>query len=120
MSDAGARLIDLSFPGAEEIRPTFATIQMAEAHHVHSSVMGIFPRRASEYGADVRGRLEMSADITLADYLSALEAKRALRHRFARLFDESTVGDDPDNGWRTVHDFRARRVVRWHRRGAVP
>ena len=91
MSDAGARLIDLSFPGAEEIRPTFATIQMAEAHHVHSSVMGIFPRRASEYGADVRGRLEMSADITLADYLSALEAKRALRHRFARLFDEVDV-----------------------------
>ncbi len=91
MSDAGARLIDLSFPGAEEIRPTFATIQMAEAHHVHSSVMGIFPRRASEYGADVRGRLEMSADITLAEYLSALEAKRALRHRFARLFDEVDV-----------------------------
>ena len=91
MSDAGARLIDLSFPGVEEIRPTFATIQMAEAHHVHSSVMGIFPRRASEYGADVRGRLEMSADITLADYLSALEAKRALRHRFARLFDEVDV-----------------------------
>ena len=91
MSDAGARLIDLSFPRVEEIRPTFATIQMAEAHHVHSSVMGIFPRRASEYGADVRGRLEMSADITLADYLSALEAKRALRHRFARLFDEVDV-----------------------------
>ena len=91
MSDAGARLIDLSFPGVEEIRPTFATIQMAEAYHVHSSVMGFFPRRASEYGADVRGRLEMSADITLADYLSALEVKRALRHRFARLFDEVDV-----------------------------
>ncbi|MCE2529572.1 MAG: amidase [Acidimicrobiia bacterium] len=91
MSEAGAHLVDLSFSGAEEIRPTFATIQMAEAHHVHSSVMKIFPRRASEYGADVRGRLEMSADIGLADYLAALEQQRALRHRFARLFDEVDV-----------------------------
>lgn len=91
MSEAGALLVELGFPGAEEIRPTFATIQMAEAHHVHSSVMGIFPRRAFEYGADVRGRLEMSADVGLADYLSALDAKRALRHRFARLFDEVDV-----------------------------
>lgn len=87
LSTAGASLIDLGFAGAEEIRSTFATIQMAETHHTHSSVMGIFPQRASEYGADVRGRLEMSADITLADYLSALESRRALRHRFARLFD---------------------------------
>ena len=91
MSEAGALLVDLSFPGAEEIRPTFATIQMAEAHHVHSSVMGIFPRRASEYGADVRGRLEMSADIRLAGYLSALDARRSLRHSFARLFGEVDV-----------------------------
>ena len=91
MSGAGAFLVPLGFAGAEEIRPTFATIQMAEAHHVHSSVMGIFPQRASEYGADVRGRLEMSADVTLADYLSALDSTRALRHRFARLFDEVDV-----------------------------
>ena len=91
MSAAGARIVPLRYPGAEEIRPTFATIQMAEAHHTHSSVMGLFPQRASEYGPDVRGRLEMSADITLADYLSALETARALRHRFARLFDEADV-----------------------------
>ena len=91
MSEAGARLVRLGFPGAQEIRPTFATIQMAEAHHTHSSVMGIFPHRASEYGADVRGRLEMSAAITLADYLSARETTRTLRHRFARLFDEVDV-----------------------------
>ena len=91
MSEAGARLVPLSFPGAEQIRAAFATIQMAEAHHTHSSLMGIFPHLASEYGADVRGRLEMSADITLADYLSALERRRALRHRFARLFDEVDV-----------------------------
>ena len=86
--EAGAVLVELGFSGAEEIRPTFATIQMAEAHHVHSSVMGLFPQRASEYGADVKGRLEMSADVTLAEYLSAQETRRALRHRFARLFDQ--------------------------------
>ena len=91
MSGAGASLIDLRLAGAEEIRPAFATIQMAEAHHTHSSVMGIFPQRASEYGADVRGRLEMSADVTLAEYLSALESKRILRHRFDRLFDKVDV-----------------------------
>ncbi|MCY4371197.1 MAG: amidase [bacterium] len=91
MSDAGALLVDLDFPWAEEIRPTFATIQMAEAYHVHSSVMGIFPERASEYGADVRGRLEMSAEVTLSDYLSARASTRVLRHRFARLFDEVDV-----------------------------
>ena len=88
---AGAILVEPAFPGAEEIRPAFATIQMAEAYHVHSTVLRTFPDRAAEYGADVRGRLEMSADVTLADYLSAQESTRALRHRFARLFDEVDV-----------------------------
>ena len=91
MSKAGARLVPMRFLQAEEIRPTFATIQMAEAHHTHSSDLGLFPRRASEYGADVRGRLEMSADVTLTGYLSALDRKRALRHGFSRLFDEVDV-----------------------------
>ena len=91
MSGAGARLVPLGFAGAEEIRPTFAAIQMAEAHHTHSSVLGFFPERAAEYGADVRGRLELSAEVTLADYLSALESKRVLRRRFACLFDEVDV-----------------------------
>jgi aspartyl-tRNA(Asn)/glutamyl-tRNA(Gln) amidotransferase subunit A len=91
MSGAGAQLVPLGFAGAEEIRPTFAAIQMAEAHHTHSSVLGFFPERASEYGADVRGRLELSAGVTLAEYLSALESKRILRRRFARLFDEVDV-----------------------------
>ena len=95
VSEAGARLVDLSFEGAEQIRPTFATIQMAEARHTHSSVLGFFPRRAAEYGADVRGRIEMSADVTLTDYLSALDSKRTLRHRFARLFDEVDVVISP-------------------------
>ena len=91
MSEAGAILVPLGFPGAEEIRPTFATIQMAEAHHTHSSVLGFFPDRASEYGADVRGRLELSAGIGLDAYLSALESKRTLGHRFARLFEAVDV-----------------------------
>ncbi|MDE0170696.1 MAG: amidase [bacterium] len=91
MSGSGAQLVPLGFAGADEIRPTFAAIQMAEAHHTHSSVLGFFPERASEYGADVRGRLELAAGVTLAEYLSALESKRVLRHRFARLFDEVDV-----------------------------
>ena len=91
ISDAGARLVEISFPEAEEIRPTFATIQMAEAYHTHSKELGFFPERAQEYGADVRGRLEMSASLALADYLSAQKNRQALGHRFARLFDQVDV-----------------------------
>ena len=90
-ADAGAVIVEGVFAEAEEIRPAFATIQMAEAHHVHSAILGTFPDRASEYGADVRGRLEMAADVTLTDYLTAQESSRALGHRFARLFDEVDV-----------------------------
>ncbi len=88
---AGALLVEVPFGSAEEIRPSFGTIQMAEAHHVHSTVLGTYPDRASEYGADVRGRLQQASEVTLADYLSAQESRRVLRHRFERLFDEVDV-----------------------------
>ena len=91
VSDAGAVLVELAFEGAEDIRPAFASIQMAEAYHVHSAGLGTFPDRASEYGPDVRGRLEMAAEVTLAEYLSARESSRRLRRRFEILFEEVDV-----------------------------
>jgi len=46
-------------------------IALAEATHFHQQSKW-FPGRASEYGEDVRARLEMGADIHATDYLAAL------------------------------------------------
>lgn len=91
MGDAGAELREVRIPGARDVRPTFATIQMAEAYHVHSRVLGTFPGRAGEYGADVRGRLDAAAEVTLDDYLDALERRARIRRRFELAFGQVDV-----------------------------
>jgi aspartyl-tRNA(Asn)/glutamyl-tRNA(Gln) amidotransferase subunit A len=77
----------IAFPGAEHIHPTFTTIQGAEAVISHRRA-GLFPDRSSEYGDDVRGRLQNAAEITLEQYAQATATRLALDHRCAALFDE--------------------------------
>jgi aspartyl-tRNA(Asn)/glutamyl-tRNA(Gln) amidotransferase subunit A len=70
----GARRVDAVVPPAEELYELFTPIQLAEALDVHSRVLGSFPSRASQYGADVRGRLERAGSVSIGDYLAAKQA----------------------------------------------
>lgn len=88
---AGAIIRELGVADAGELRPAFAAIQMAEAHHVHHRILGLFPGRAAAYGADVRRRLEMAADVTLDQYLTASDGARRARREFASLLRQSDV-----------------------------
>lgn len=90
-SAGGAMVVEVAIPEAAAIRPAFGTIQMAEAHHVHSATLGTFPGRADDYGDDVRRRLEMASKVTVGDYLSAQETARHIRRRFLRVFENIDV-----------------------------
>ncbi|HET6497014.1 MAG TPA: amidase [Thermoleophilia bacterium] len=65
---------------------TFAPIQQAEAYFVHHA-RDLFPARGSEYGGDVRARLELAKSVTLADYLAGTTARDALRARMGAVFE---------------------------------
>lgn len=108
LRSAGATLVEIDLPTAEEMLAGFVPLQMAEAHHFHNSRLGLFPERADDYGADVRGRLEMASEVSLAAYLESrrrrLEFIWAFDHAFESLdvlltpisaVGPSTV-DDPD------------------------
>jgi aspartyl-tRNA(Asn)/glutamyl-tRNA(Gln) amidotransferase subunit A len=86
----GARLVELGFPDAEQIFPTFRTIQAAEALDTHRRA-GLYPTRSEEYGDDVRGRLDAATEVTLEDYLAASAVRQRIRAVFARLLASCDV-----------------------------
>jgi aspartyl-tRNA(Asn)/glutamyl-tRNA(Gln) amidotransferase subunit A len=77
----------LPWPDGDAAFETFAPLQRAEALRVHRE-RGLFPARASEYGTDVRGRLELAERGTLEDHVEAGERREALRARCLALFAE--------------------------------
>ena len=117
---AGATVTEVDLPAAEDMLAAFVPLQMAEAYDFHSRQLGLFPDRSDDYGADVRGRLEMASQVTLGEYMESWRR----RHEFIWAFDQafesldalltpisavgpSTVGD-PD----TVVVEGARRALR--------
>lgn len=90
-AEAGAEIVEVDVPHPESIRPAFATLQMAEAFHSHSVTLGTFPSRAADYGADVRGRLEVAAKVEISDYLEARTEAQRIRHRFDKTFESVDV-----------------------------
>jgi aspartyl-tRNA(Asn)/glutamyl-tRNA(Gln) amidotransferase subunit A len=86
----GAQLVEVSFPEATEILPTFYVIQRAEALAAHRRA-GLYPQRREEYGADVRSRLEAAEQTTLADYLECSVVRERIRAGFVRVFSEVDV-----------------------------
>jgi aspartyl-tRNA(Asn)/glutamyl-tRNA(Gln) amidotransferase subunit A len=88
--ELGAQVLDVELAAAELVERTFATTQRAEAVEVHRR-LGLFPERAAEYGADVRGRLEQAAEIALADYLAAATDRARIDAAFAATFGEADV-----------------------------
>jgi aspartyl-tRNA(Asn)/glutamyl-tRNA(Gln) amidotransferase subunit A len=88
--ELGARVVELRLPGTETMFPAFRLIQQAEALATHANA-GLYPERAPEYGADVRGRLEAAERVTLADYLGATLSRERLRAATAALFERADL-----------------------------
>ena len=87
---ASASIVEVRLPEAPLIYPAFGMIQRAEALDTHRRG-GLFPARRDEYGADVRGRLELATEVTVEDYLAASADRQRVRAGFARLFGECDV-----------------------------
>jgi aspartyl-tRNA(Asn)/glutamyl-tRNA(Gln) amidotransferase subunit A len=83
----GAELVEVALPEAEGAFQNFGVLQRSEALHTHVQA-GLFPSRRDEYGHDVRTRLELAQNMTLAEYVAATAWREKLRSSFARLFDQ--------------------------------
>jgi aspartyl-tRNA(Asn)/glutamyl-tRNA(Gln) amidotransferase subunit A len=118
VSDIAGESVEVAFPDAASIHPTFVTIQSAEALQSHTRA-GLFPRRRREYGRDVRGRLEAAEQVTLPDYLDAIAARERLRATAEALFERVDVlltpvsacspipiGDERTMHFGTEHELR--------------
>ena len=84
LEELGAEVVEVALPDAESIRAAFVPLQMAEAYHVHHQSMGLYPQRASDYGSDVRSRLEAAAEVSVGDYLAAQEQRSRIVATFER------------------------------------
>ncbi len=80
--ELGARRLEVQLPDGQSLYETFVPLQMAEAYDVHTSVLGTYPAQAATYGADVRGRLERAADVSISTYLDARRQAAADRAMF--------------------------------------
>jgi aspartyl-tRNA(Asn)/glutamyl-tRNA(Gln) amidotransferase subunit A len=78
LAELGAEVREVSIPSVlDSARPGNA-IALAEATHFHRR-QGWYPARATEYGEDVRSRLELGEDVKAEEYLEALEERRRIR-----------------------------------------
>jgi len=78
---AGVTFVELNLPLLYESEDAGNQIAWAEATHYHQQA-GWFPSRSSDYGEDVRTRIELGAEVSATAYLQALE----VRLRFIQQF----------------------------------
>jgi aspartyl-tRNA(Asn)/glutamyl-tRNA(Gln) amidotransferase subunit A len=83
----GAEPCELALPEALRVAESYLIIQRAEALDVHARA-GLYPQRASEYGADVGRWLALATEVELPEYLAAGRAREQLRRGFARVFEQ--------------------------------
>ena len=83
----GARIAEVRIPEARDSYRVFGFTQRAEALYTHMEA-GLYPARAAQYGADVRGRLEAASREGVGDYLRAAADRARIRAAFARAFRE--------------------------------
>jgi aspartyl-tRNA(Asn)/glutamyl-tRNA(Gln) amidotransferase subunit A len=88
--EAGGEIVELTYPSADRIFPTFLTTQRAETSFTHRR-RRLYPDQRERYGVDVRARLDEAALVTLDQYLDAQAEREQLRADFERLFDHATV-----------------------------
>ncbi len=87
----GARLKEVSLPYLQETELAGNHIAWPEATLYHQQA-GWYPSHASDYGADVRERLEMGEKVTALDYLKALD----LREKFIAGFHLALLENEVD------------------------
>ena len=84
----GARVQEVDVPGlADASTAAFITL-FAEAA---SSLERWHRERPEDLGADVRGRLDVGAEVTATEYLKAQRVRRVARARFLRAFERVDV-----------------------------
>lgn len=83
---SGAEVADISLPDIGAGVEAANLIAAVEASQVHERA-GYFPARASEYGADVRGRLEQGGKIRAIDYANAQETMQRARREIETVLE---------------------------------
>jgi aspartyl-tRNA(Asn)/glutamyl-tRNA(Gln) amidotransferase subunit A len=86
----GVKVKDISIPLLNETEEAGNHIAWAEATHYHQQV-GWFPWHATDYGEDVRTRLEMGTKVAATTYLQALEAREKFIQQFHLGLEEAEV-----------------------------
>jgi aspartyl-tRNA(Asn)/glutamyl-tRNA(Gln) amidotransferase subunit A len=79
-------VVHVPIPAAAVIMAAFADLQLYEAHAVHVR-LGLYPRYADRYGADVRARLELAAPVGEDRYRAAIERRAVIRRDLAAVLD---------------------------------
>lgn len=117
----GATWKEVSIALLHETEDSGNQIAWAEATHYHQRA-GWFPARATDYGEDVRTRLELGAKVTATSYLQALQQREAFIGGFhAAMADAKldaiavpgtpipapAVGEETTAIWGTNHPTRA-------------
>jgi aspartyl-tRNA(Asn)/glutamyl-tRNA(Gln) amidotransferase subunit A len=84
-SQMGAQVDPVELFDGPSMLEAFVTTQRAEAFDYHRA-RGLYPARAGEYGADVRGRLELAGGTGLEEYLAAAATRQRIRSSFSSVF----------------------------------
>ena len=85
LSELGVEIVEVSLPDAGEVRAAFETLQRAEVFYVHNQVLGLYPSRADDYGADVLSRVMAAEQVTTKECVAALAAKARTTAVFRRV-----------------------------------
>ena len=91
LAEIGGRCVDVSVPGVDRANEVFVPQLMAEAHHVHTRLLGTWPSEEASYGHDVAARLRASGSVTVGEYLTAKADTDTIRTSFSRAFATADV-----------------------------
>ena len=83
---SGAEVMEMALPSFTAGVEAANLIAAVEASQLHERA-GYFPARASEYGVDVRGRLEQGGKTRAVDYMSAQETMRRARQEVEAMLE---------------------------------
>jgi aspartyl-tRNA(Asn)/glutamyl-tRNA(Gln) amidotransferase subunit A len=85
----GGTLVEVSLPAVASAAVAEAsnTVALAEARQVHEEA-GYFPARATEYGADVRQRLEQGGKVRAVDYIAARKVLERSKTEFTAALED--------------------------------
>lgn len=92
---AGAKLIDVDVPGADEVHHWATVVIYSDACEFHSKRLETAPER---FDSQVLARMRMGLEFSSVDYARAMRQREGWRHRLAHLFGEVDILLSP-----TVH-----------------